>query len=708
MSLLSEGAEVVTRRRDGAEMGRESLHPGHVAVLVRTNKQAWLVRDALSQVGVPAVIGGAGSVFSTESAREWLQLLEALERPTSRERASLAALTSFVGWSAERVATASEDEWEDLHWSLHRWAALLRDQGIASLYETVSSSYQVPGRVLVRTSGERFMTDLRHVAQLLHEAGVSEGLGATAMATWLGRRIHDADRDAENEERTRRLESDAEAVQVITVHRSKGLEFPIVYCPFMWDAQGKSSEVPVFHDPDEHDARTIDVGGEGNSFAKHQKMETEEGRGEDLRLLYVALTRARHRAVIWWVGAASSQHSPLARLMFDRNDEGVVSAFGSAVRSDAVVEAAYARLGPRVSVERVTRPATARWESEARERPRLEAAIFERALDVEWRRGSYSAIVRALHEQPLIGSEPESELTSDEQVSGVPVAVRATEATEETLRNVTLGLADMPGGALVGTVVHSVLERTDFTALDLKAEVDAALECEATWRNVDLGNREDVVAGLCAAIECPLGHMADGLRLRDLGRRHRIDELGFELPIVGGSTPIATLRVEALADVLHAVLPEDDPVARYADRLHDPLLSGDLRGYLTGSLDLVFRLPDGRYALADYKTNKLGAGDEALTAWHYRPAAIEAEMATAHYPLQGLLYSVALHRYLRWRLAGYNPADHLGPVLYLFLRGMSASEPAADPSLPYGVWSWQPPPDLVEALSDLFDRGVPT
>ncbi len=220
--------------------------------------------------------------------------------------------------------------------------------------------------------------------------------------------------------------------------------------------------------------------------------------------------------------------------------------------------------------------------------------------------------------------------------------------------------------------MHSVLERTDFAAVDLKAEVDAALECEATWRKVDLGKRDEVVAGLCAAIGCPLGPMVDGLRLRDLGRRHRIDELGFELPIVGGSTPIATLRVEALADVLRAVLPEDDPVARYADRLHDPLLSGDLRGYLTGSLDLVFRLPGGRYALADYKTNKLGAGDEALTAWNYRPAAIEAEMANAHYPLQGLLYSVALHRYLRWRLAGYEPAHHLGPVLYLFLRGMSA------------------------------------
>jgi exodeoxyribonuclease V beta subunit len=681
------------------------LNPGHIAVLVRTNKQAWLVRDALGRADVPAVIGGAGSVFATGPAREWLQLLEALERPTSRDRASLVALTSFVGWSAERVATASEDDWEELHWSLHRWAALLRDQGIASLYETVSSAHDVPGRVLARPAGERFMTDLRHVAQLLHEAGASEGLGPTAMATWLGRRIHDADRDAENEERTRRLESDAEAVQVITIHRSKGLEFPIVYCPYMWDGQAKTNEVPVFHDPDEGDVRTIDVGGEGNTFNKHQKMELEEGRGEDLRLLYVALTRARHQAVLWWVGASNSQHSPLARLLFDRDGAGVVSAYGAAARTDADVDAAFAALGPRIAVERVARPGSQQWEPDQGAQPQLEAACFERTLDVEWRRASYSAIVRALHEQPLIGSEPEDEIVTDEEVPPPGLVVQAG-LPEDALRTVALRLADMPGGTLVGTVVHSVLERTDFDAPDLSAEVRAALDREVTWRNVDLGDTETVVAGLCAAIECPLGSMVGDLRLCDVARHDRVDELGFELPLVGGDTPTATLHVGELATLLLAHLPADDPVARYAERLRDPLLSGDLRGYLTGSLDLVFRLPDGRYTLADYKTNKLAGPDEVLTAWHYRPGAVDAEMAVAHYPLQGLLYAVALHRYLRWRLAGYDARTHLGPILYLFVRGMSAVDPPPGLDPPCGVWSWQPPPALVESLSELFDRGV--
>jgi exodeoxyribonuclease V beta subunit len=706
VALLSDAPELITRSRDGAEVARAKVNAGDIAVLVRTNSHAGTVRDALHAAGVPAVIGGSGSVFATDPALEWLRLLEALERPTARDRASLAALTCFVGWMPEEVAGASEDEWEGLHWSLHRWATLLRDQGIASLYQSVSRSHGVPARVLARPSGERFMTDLRHIAQLLHEAGVSEGLGPTAMATWLGRRIHDAARDGDNEERARRLESDADAVQVITIHRSKGIEFPIVFCPYMWDGRPFSSDVPMFHDPDNANKRTVDVGREGNSFAMHQKMELEEGRGEDLRLLYVALTRARNQAILWWAGVMHSQHSPLARLLFDRDAQGVVGPYGAATRSDAAIDARLAALGPCVSVERVVEPSSDRWQQAAGTPPTLEAAAFDRLLDVGWRRASYSSITRALHEQPVVGSEPERQLTSDEDVPVAP-ATRDRLGSEAQSNADPLHLAAMPGGALVGTVVHGVFEHTTFDEADLAAAVTTALEHEVALRNVSLGSTDDVVAGLCAAIECPLGPLVDRIRLRDIGRADRLDELTFEIPLVGGDAPTASLHVAAVADLLDEHLPDADPVRRYAPRLRDPALSGVLRGYLTGSLDLVFRLPGDRFVLADYKTNKLGSPEDRLTTWHYRPEALQAEMVAAHYPLQALLYAVALHRYLRWRLRGYDPAVHLGGVLYLFVRGMSAVEPVDTSDQPPGVWSWRPPASLVEALSDLFDRGLP-
>jgi exodeoxyribonuclease V beta subunit len=705
VELLEAKPTLVRRHRDGTDAGEEKLHAGHIAVLVRSNKDAFIVRDALHTVGVPAVIGGAGSVFLADSAREWLRLLEALERPTSRERAALAALTQFIGWSAGQVAGASEDDWEDLHWALHRWASVLRDQGVATLYETVCSERSVPARVLARQNGDRFMTDLRHVAQLLHEAGVSEGAGATSTANWLGRRINEADQDMESEDRTRRLESDSEAVQVITIHRSKGLEFPVVLCPYAWDGYIHPVDVPVYHDPDNGNERTVDVGCSSAELKRHRQWEEAEGQGEDLRLLYVALTRARHQAVLWWASAWYTSNSPLSRLLFDRDAAGNVQPKGrKRARTDAEVEAAFAALGPVVSVERVSRPAGARWHGEPDPGTDLDAARFARSIDVEWRRLSYSSITSQVHELKAIGSEPEHELIADEDPA-LP-AWRAGDApSDDELREVALELGAMPGGTLVGTVLHSVLERTEFDAPVLEDEVRRALAEEVAWRNVDLGDMEHVVAGLCTAIKSSLGPDI-GIRLREVPRRRRLDEMGFEIPLLGGDRPSGELEVSDIADLLEEHLPPDDPVRPYAVRLRDAALSRGLRGYLNGSLDLVFRLDDGRYVLADYKTNKLGPPDEVLTAWHYRPEAIQAAMLNAHYPLQALLYTVALHRYLRWRLPGYRAADNLGGVLYLFLRGMSARKQVRVGDHPCGVWSWCPPPHLVEELSDLFARGV--
>jgi exodeoxyribonuclease V beta subunit len=268
----------------------------------------------------------------------------------------------------------------------------------------------------------------------------------------------------------------------------------------------------------------------------------------------------------------------------------------------------------------------------------------------------------------------------------------------------------MPGGAQVGLLIHAVLERVDFAAPDLAGSFTAALDEQLGWSSADIGPVEDVVAGLQTAIETPLGPLVDDVRLRDIAMTDRLSELGFELPLVGGDSPRGELSLAAVADRLDSHLPPDDPLAGYATRLRDPLLSDQfLRGYLTGSLDAVLRLraADGspRFVVVDYKTNRLGAEGEELTAWHYRPSALAAAMQRAHYPLQALFYAVALHRYLRWRLPGYDPERNLAGVLYLFLRGMTGADVPRLDGQPCGVFSWRPPAALVVEVSDLFDRG---
>jgi exodeoxyribonuclease V beta subunit len=716
VALLSSAARIEHRAPGGEPTGHEPICPRHVAVLVRTHAAADLVREQLDAANVPVVINGAGSVFTTRSARDWLALLEAIERPASPVRARTAALTPFLGWRAERIAMAGELEWEEVHRRLHRWSRILRDRGVAALLEAITVGEDLAARVLAVADGERRLTDLNHLAQLLHRAASTERLGVTALRGWLAERIADADRDSgDEEERARRLESDAEAVQVLTIHRSKGLEFPVVYCPFLWEATWIRPKEPVaFHDPATGYKHTVDVGLEGRTFKRHFDQYVVEQRGEDLRLAYVALTRAKHQAVIWWAGTRYSCNSPLARLLFAKDPNGVVRAFGDSTPTDAAVVERFRELAAmapgRIAVERSTLGLPSAWSPPSEPPVDLEAARFDRRVDPWWRRTSYTDITAVAHDA-MVASEPERPALSDEPETATPVAIATSRTSSPELeRESPLGSA--PVGVEFGTFVHTVLEAADFAAPDLDAELADRVAGALSRRTLDLGGEPDrVIGGLRAAIETPLGPLVENARLRDLARADRLDELEFELPLAGGDEPTGRLTLHAIAGVLRACLPAGDPMASYAARLEDPSLRAQVRGFLTGSIDLVMRIGGvggaggvdagarPRFAIVDYKTNWLGPVGEPLTLAHYQPEALAAEMSRAHYGLQALLYTVALHRYLRWRLPAYSPEVNLAGVLYLFVRGMAGH---ADGSQS-GVFAWRAPGRLVEALSDVLD-----
>ena len=475
--------------------GARPVSPGDVGVLVRTNRQAAVVQAALRRAGVPVVVAGAQSVLSTAAARDWLRLLEALEQPASRSRAVAVALTPFVGMSARQLVGADEDAWEGLHSRLHVWAAVLRSEGVAALLGHISASEGIPSRLLAEVDGERRLTDLGHVAELLHAEALRSQLGLAALRTWLARRTQeDSPEGADADQRSRRLDSGSEAVHILTVHRAKGLEFPIVYCPYLWDgAPAERFGAPVlFHDGDDDDQRKLDVGGDSSDpiYRRHFDAAQDERQGEDLRHLYVALTRAQHQAVIWWVAVQGCQHSALGRLLLSKGANGDVAAKGRPSEpKDNEVRARLERIAAAVpglvSVETASGQVGRTWVPAGMSvlPAELRAAAFDRQLDQRWRRSSYSSLTAAAHDAAsgarIVSTEPESLGTTDEPVGPVaawdPDWLGQVDPGEVGRRAHPSLWATLPAGAEIGTFVHGVLEQVDFAAPNLGDEVSAVI-----------------------------------------------------------------------------------------------------------------------------------------------------------------------------------------------------------------------------------------
>lgn len=695
------------------------LTPGQIAVLVRKRDHGVGIRRALRAAGVPAVISRIGSVFETDVATEWLRLLDGLDRASSRTAVAAAALTVFCGWSAERVATADDAAWEDLHETLAGWAALLRHQGVAALLSAIAAGEGLYARVLARPDGERMLTDLRHIGELLQTAAMAHDLQAGGLGGWLSEQIRSADADDDSDERSRRLESDAAAVQVLTIHAAKGLEFPVVYCPYLWEegwipSARHSGAFPVYHTP--HGARMLVVGGpDADGYQDDWRRSRDEQRGEELRLLYVAMTRARHQLVIWWAATAAAADSPLGRLLFSRDPDGTVPPTGARLPEDEAaigqLEALARHAAGGIAVERAPASSDGGWSAATSGGGDVRVSALGRVLDHRWRRTSYSAITAAAHVLPRPAPDGVRGVMHDEPLPPDGAILADIPRPDPGFPDRALPLGAMPAGATVGTLVHQVLEDADFAAADPIGEIAALVARESARHRLELGDPVHVAEGLAAALATPWGADFGDASLAGVARRDRLDEMAFEIPLSGGDAPHAGVDVRRIGELLLARVPATDPLHRYARRLVGAPFAGTvLRGFLNGFIDLVVRLPEtagGGLAVVDYKTNRLGAGVLPPTAWDYRPSAVAEAMEAADYPLQALLYLVALHRYLRWRMPGRDPDRQMRGVAYLFVRGMVGADAPAWEGGVSGVWTWQPPPGLVAALSDLLDEGAP-
>ena len=703
-------ADIAELLDSGATWCDEPVEAADIAVIVGARDHGLLVQRALADRGIPAVVAGGGHVFTTPAADDWLALLEGLEQPHRSGRVRSVALTSFLGLSTADLDAGGDALTDRVADTLRGWALLLRSRGVAALFEAAEER-GLTARVLGTTDGERLLTDLRHLAQLMHETAVRERLGLTALLQW----FRDERQRVAGTERPRRLDSDAAAVQIVTVHGSKGLQYPITYLPFAYQSYEFPTEVARFHD--DEGVRTLDVSGAGPVWGDHLARHRAEESGEELRDLYVALTRAQSQVVTWWAPTQNTRIGGLHRLLFGRQPGIPAVPDAQDVKDDEYAERILGLLeelgGATLETSRL---------ADALPPPRSSAPAdyrvrrFDRAVDADWRRTSYSGLIR-VEETPVEGgvsSEPETVVLEDEPEAGAgePVAGEVTAPAGDAAGSPVSPMADLPAGATFGSLVHAVLEHADPQAADFRAELRTRAAEQLRWWPVDVG-ADDLAEALLPLHQTPLGPLAPGMTLGRIPLADRLRELDFEFPLAGGDLRGADradhrdVRLRDLAPLLRAHLPADDPLAGYADRLEQPALGDQpLRGYLSGSIDAVLRIPAGdgeRYLVVDYKTNMLGEPGRPLTAADYGPAELAEAMLHSHYPLQALLYSVVLHRYLRWRLAGYDPATHLGGILYLYVRGMCGAETPTTDGHPAGVFSWRPPETLVVALSDLLD-----
>lgn len=695
-------ADVAALLASEATFGDRPLRAEDIAVIVEKGMDAQACYDALIEAGVPAVYTGDADVLRSDAARDWLILLESFDQLHRTGMVRAAATTMFFGETVESLAAGGDALTDRTADTLRQWADHARETGVAAIFEAARLD-GMGKRVLGWAGGERNMTDLAHVSELLHDLAHRERYSLTALRDWLRTQCEG---QAGAPERSRRLDSDAAAVQIMTVWGSKGLQFPVVYLPFMFNKHIGDKGSIRFHD---ERGRCLHIGGPSSPdlAAAKQRARIEQA-GEETRVAYVALTRAQSQVITWWAPSWDEPTGSLSRLLRGRRpgDLAIPVSCDPERISDADAMTAlreWESIGGPILEESVivtvTQPPAGQLRND------LSVRHFHRAIDTTWRRTSYSGLIR-FAESDGVGSEPEvaglddeNDEESDEMGSAVPSRPGS---------DIDSPMAELPTGAKFGSLVHAVLETADPLAANLAAELQVHIEHHAKWWPLtpDLG-AADLAAALVPLHDTPLGPLALGLTLRQVGLRDRLREMDFEFPLAGGDVGYGSdIRLADVGELVGRHLTADDPLASYAGRLAGAALgSQSLRGYLSGSVDAVLRIPHEsghRYLVVDYKTNWLGDREVPLTAADYGPARMAEAMLHSDYPLQALLYSVVVHRFLRWRQPGYAPESHLGGVIYLFLRGMCGERTPVFDGHPSGVFSWRPPSALVVAMSDLL------
>ncbi|MGL6500306.1 exodeoxyribonuclease V subunit beta [Aeromonas dhakensis] len=656
---------LLTLAREGkALIGSEPVKAGDIAVLVRTGAEGKLVQQELARLAIASVyLSNRESVLEQVEAREILLILHACQNP-SEERSLRAALaTGLFDLDAKALDELASDEraWESAVQEFMEYRKVWHRRGVLAMLRALLHRRNLAASLLASPYGERRLTNFLHLGELLQQVS-SELDGEYALLRWLGEAVNR--QSGQDAEQILRLESERKLVQIVTIHKSKGLEYPLVFLPFI--CSHRSADTPLYHEADEAGNRTIlDLTGAEDSLAEADK----ERLAEDLRLLYVALTRGVYAT---WLGLApvrsgngksekTDLHQTAIGYLLQKGEEG-----DAATLATALSALAQDLPGVAVGEPSLTRPAPLPPEEEQLGEPQVRR--FGGSLERDWWISSYSGLAAQGHGHSKgVLANP----GFDDEV----VTEAAALAAEEPVQAPQPSIFTFPKGARPGTLLHSLFETIDFesAAGEPLAQHIATLLAQdgfdESWTQV---LQQQVEAVLGTPLETGFG---EPVRLRDLAPERKQVELEFFLPMGRVTAPALT-----------ALCQQHDPLSRG----NKPLSFATVQGMLKGFIDLVFEW-QGRWYLLDYKSNHLG-----MSPTDYSRPALEQAMVEHRYDLQYQLYSLALHRLLTLRLPGYDFDQHFGGVFYLFLRGMPQG----------GIFHTRPSRELVLGLDRLFSEGV--
>lgn len=674
-----EIARLIQLGNDGAlHTGGRPLQASDIAILIRSHRQAAALQRHLHQRGIRTVSYDRQHLFTAPESDLFEILLQALAAPRDENLVKALLLSDLMGFAPTDLAAALADEgqWSAILESMTSYRAQWRSEGFMVMFRRFVRIHRLPRRILGLPGGERKLTNILHLSELIEEAEATRKLSLHATLQWFRRQRE----STLSEEKELRLESDDERVKILTIHRSKGLEFPIVFLPFAWRGPSSCSQPDhvAFHRENDGDfARCVDVGSE--DFDHHLARSREEEAEEELRMLYVALTRAQlglylltapespvYRfssiAYLWHHRQEDTQasltefHDRLKRLpspQFREDLERLVGASGNSIGLRTWEGQPRSSASAAASIPRTSRTSETGSQSARR---------FPGPRRDQWGITSYSGLTGHGYGHGESLESPDRD--------PAPSLIDLSDNTASDLS----GIAALPKGTRTGNMLHLLYEHLSFQADEAAIREAAAHHLAAQGMSVEEW-LDVVTAHTLSLFRCDLG----GFCLADVAPERRLNELAFHFPIE--RLTMAKLRAFFEQHELPAEVGAFD--------FHP------VEGFLKGFIDLIVEHA-GRYYVLDYKSNFLGRDAE-----DYRSSRLGAVMSASNYVLQYHLYAVALHRYLRYRLGNrYEGQKHWGGVRYLFVRGMSE---ASGPD--YGVFQDRPPIDRVDALSD-FLAGI--